>query len=188
MISVVDYATQPSGDAAMVIWTVQPRIDVATDILSGAWILGPAEAHPYSTAAQILAGTTVIVLDAAAEAHIPEAVARTTTTAIAEAMRKARAEYSAAAQQAQQEAQAAKRSFSLPRFPEVHLASSESFIEGYHGEAVAQRAWLEAQVLVDLVQQWRAIETVRRGRKALKERFGADPLPVPVPTVAADTN
>ncbi|MDO4928066.1 MAG: hypothetical protein Q3976_03260 [Corynebacterium sp.] len=173
MISVVDYipATQ-----RLVIWTVQSRIDVATDTLSGAWILGREEAHPLSAAVPITTGTTALCLHEEAAQYLPESVARTSVDAIVSAMEERRHAYIEAAKAAQLE----NKSLKVPRFAQITVQNPESFREGFHGEEVAEQAWLHAQVLVDLIQQWRVIESTRRGRKVLKEQFGAEPLPLPL--------
>lgn len=175
MISVVDYipATQ-----RLVIWKVQNRIDVATDTLSGAWILGGEETHPLSAATSITTGTTALCLHEEAAQYIPESVTHTSMEAIVRAMEERRSAYLEVAKAAQQE----NKGLKIPRFSQITIQDPESFSEGFHGEEVAKRAWLHAQVLVDLVQQWRAIESTRRSRKVLKAQFGAEPLPLPLPS------
>ncbi|MCH6197290.1 hypothetical protein MHT86_07265 [Corynebacterium mastitidis] len=50
----------------------------------------------------------------------------------------------------------------------------------YQGEPIAQRAWVTATALAQLVQQWHTLETQRRSRKHLQEVFGREIRPLPL--------
>ncbi|KQB87152.1 hypothetical protein [Corynebacterium lowii] len=50
----------------------------------------------------------------------------------------------------------------------------------YQGEPMAQRAWVTATALAQLVQQWHTLETQRRSRKHLQEVFGKEIRPLPL--------
>lgn len=185
MISVVDYVLDDHGEK-LVIWAIQPRIDVSTDVLCGAWILGEGETNPLSSLEQIITNTTVVVLNPAVEPLLPAGITRTSVTAIEAAMQDYRQQYVTKATEFKEQAAALKKSFTMPKFAKIQAVDPQEFQAGYHGEPIAQNAWLVAQVLVDLVHQWKATDATRRSRDVLKEAYGAHPLPLPTPAISAE--
>lgn len=63
-------------------------------------------------------------------------------------------------------------------FPAVQVPDTAAYT--FTGDPQVERAWRLAQGIVELRAVWEEIERVRRRRKALKEKFGAAALPLPL--------
>ncbi|MBN9643684.1 hypothetical protein ACFSSC_00065 [Corynebacterium mendelii] len=55
-----------------------------------------------------------------------------------------------------------------------------TFADAFHGDPCAEQAWCTAMAVGALVDAWVEVESDRRRRKYLKERFGAHPRPIPL--------
>ncbi|MCS5478222.1 DUF6218 family protein [Corynebacterium sp. YIM 101645] len=160
VIAVVDRQEETT-----VVWQVQTAPDSPSGIMSGAWLLGPGEVDP-ARMADLTAGAHVLDVDGDGEA----------LRAIRVGVEKRLAEYKAAAKTAKE----ANPQLTLPRFDAPETVDLEQIATAYHGEPTGQRAWTYATALTELVEAWHTIESQRRSRKYLQERYGAEALPLPL--------
>ena len=160
VIAVVD---EQEGMTA--VWHVQtsPDAPAASGLLSGAWLLGPGEIAPDRLG------------DLTADAH----VLRTDGDGLAvirEGVEKRLAGYQAAAKDVvEANPQLKPVRFDAPEAPDL-----EQLAAAYRGEPAGQRAWAHATAAAELVAAWHTIESQRRSRKYLQEKFGPDTLPLPL--------
>lgn len=148
-----------------VVWQVQTSPDSPSGIMSGAWLLGPGEVDP-ARLADLTAGTHVLDVDGDGAG----------LGAIRAGVEKRLAEYRSTAKAAKE----ANPQLTLPRFDAPETVDLEQIAAAYHGEPAAQRAWAYATALAELVEAWHTIESQRRSRKYLQEKFGPDTLPLPL--------
>lgn len=148
-----------------VVWQVQTSPDSPSGIMSGAWLLGPGEVDP-ARLADLAAGAHVLDVDEDGAA----------LRAIRAGVEKRLAEYKAAAKAAKE----ANPQLTLPRFDAPEPVDLEQLATAYHGEPAGQKAWTYATALAELVEAWHTIESQRRSRKYLQERYGAQTLPLPL--------
>lgn len=170
-----------------VVWHVQtaPGMAEGSGKLSGAWVVS-ADGRDVSSEhlAGILEGTRVV---SAAEPHLDSfvdalrsAVNELTTHPLPSAPAPAASSAQVNAENKNPKARS-QSTVSVPRFPALTEPSPESIEEGYHGEPIGSRAWAVATALAELVTTWQEIERIRRGRKYLREAFGPDIRPLPLP-------
>lgn len=147
------------------VWHVQTSADApaASGLLSGAWLLGPGEIAPDRLG------------DLTADAH----VLRTDGDGLAvirAGVEKRLAEFKAAAKAAKE----ANPQLTPPRFEAPATVDLEQLAAAYRGEPAGQRAWAHATAAAELAAAWHTIESQRRSRKYLQEKFGPDTLPLPL--------
>ncbi|MDO5512882.1 hypothetical protein [Corynebacterium sp.] len=148
-----------------VVWHVQTSPDApsASGTLSGAWLLGDGEVDPARLA------------DLTADAH----VVHTGT----DGLERIRAGIIAQLKEIKAEAKAAKEAnpqLTLPRFEEPGQVDLPTLEDAYHGAPEGRVAWSYAMAAAELVEAWHAIESQRRSRKHLHEKFGAQVRALPV--------
>lgn len=160
VIAVVD-----KQDGMTAVWHVQTSADApaASGLLSGAWLLGPGEVEP-DRLADLTAGAHVLTTDGEGLRVIREGIETQLTR------------YKAAAKAAKE----ANPQLTLPRFDAPETVDLTRLTTAYHGEPAGQRAWTYATAVAELVDAWHTIESQRRSRKYLQEKFGPDPLPLPL--------
>lgn len=148
-----------------VVWHVHTSADApaAAGLLSGAWLLGPGEVDPDRLA------------DLTAEAHVLPTDGDGLRV-ILEGIEKQLARYKAAARAAKE----ANPQLTLPRFDSPEPLDLTQLATAYHGEPAGQRAWAYATAVAELVDAWHTIESQRRSRKYLQEKYGPDTLPLPL--------
>ena len=147
------------------VWHVQTSADApaASGLLSGAWLLGPGEIDP-ARLVDLTAGA--YVLDTGGDG----------LRVIREGVEKRLAGYQAAAKDAvEANPQLKPVRFAAPEAPDL-----EQLAAAYRGEPAGQRAWAHATAAAELVAAWHTIESQRRSRKYLQEKFGPDTLPLPL--------
>ena len=148
-----------------VVWQVQTSPGSPSGIMSGAWLLGPGEVDPAR------------LTDLTAEAHVLDVDGDGEALRVIWAgVEKRLTEYRAAAKAAKE----ANPQLTLPRFDAPQPVDLGRLTTAYHGEPAAQRAWTYATALAELVEGWHTIESQRRSRKYLQERYGAETLPLPL--------
>jgi len=160
VIAVVD-----RQDATTAVWHVQTSPDApsASGILSGAWLLGPADVDP-GRLADLTAGTHVLETGGEGLEEIRRGV------------KKQLAGYRAAAKAAKE----ANPQLTLPRFEAPPTPDVGQLAEAYHGAPEGRVAWAHAMAAAELVESWHTIESQRRSRKYLQEQFGAETRPLPL--------
>lgn len=147
------------------VWHVQTAPDApsAAGMLSGAWLLGPGEIDPQRLP-DLIAGTHVLDTDGDG------------LLVIGRGVEKRLAEYKAAAKAAVE----ANPQLKLPRFDTPEAVDLAQLATAYRGESAGQQAWSYATAVAELVEAWHTIESQRRSRKYLQEKFGAETLPLPL--------
>lgn len=147
------------------VWHVQTAPDApsAAGMLSGAWLLGPGEINPQR------------LPDLTADTHVLETDGDGLQV-IGAGIEKHLAEYKAAAKAAV----TANPLLKLPRFDTLEAVDLAQLATTFRGESAGQKAWAYATAVAELVEAWHAIESQRRSRKYLQEKFGAEILPLPL--------
>lgn len=169
VIAVVDQEPFAESQETTVIWHVQTAPDVAESSgkLSGAWVVSPKQGDVPVDQLQNLLHNTYHV-----DAHNPHL--ESFVAALNDEVSRMKA--------FQPSLDSGKKSsLTVPRLMVPDAPDLTEIAEAYHGETQGRRAWTVAMALGELISAWHEIERTRRGRKYLREGFGTEIRPFPLP-------
>lgn len=176
MISVIDVLSGPAGDPTVVMWHVHTSPDYPTSLMSGAWVLGPAESHGVDSLGSLLTNTWALPLTPAAAALVPAGIPVISLDDVRAAVEAGLGEIKSVIASAKQD----NPKFVAPRFNALPTISPDDFRAAYHGEPQAETAWSAASAVAAWMQTWLDIEQQRRSRAYLKDALGSSARSLPL--------